>query len=171
MITTIYLDMDGVIADFDKGYSSIYGINCRDDPNADIRWYEFVKNDGFRNLPTTIDFTVLTTKLFSLDVNVEILSSLSIRNNYKDVAKQKYAWLEEHRLGDLPVTFVRKKVEKSDYADNTTLLIDDSAGCVDPFRARGGFAIQHSSARKTINELRCFEDKGLLCALSLHQEI
>jgi hypothetical protein len=41
MIDTIYLDMDGVIADFDKHYSSIYGCNCRDDPNKH-NWYDFV---------------------------------------------------------------------------------------------------------------------------------
>jgi hypothetical protein len=171
MIVTLYLDMDGVIADFDKGYSSIYNIVCRDDPKANTRWFEFVDNKGFENLEPTKDFHELMDYIFSLDVNVHILSALSARDNYNKVREQKVKWLEKHDLGHLPATFVRQKVDKSLHASPTCILIDDSSGCVNPFKGNGGYAILHESAGKTIAELEEYKRKGLLCALSLDQEI
>lgn len=168
MIDTIYLDMDGVICDFDRRYFSIYGVNCRDDPNKN-NWNEFVKERGFYKLETCTGFTSLIDKLYTFDVNVVILSCAGDRSDHNQVKKQKNDWLFDHNLGHLPAIFTRTKLEKSNYALPSTLLIDDSKKCVDPFKNKGGKAILHSTAKQTIVELNCLQEKGLLCALSLDQ--
>lgn len=169
MIDTIYLDMDGVICDFDKLYYSTYGINCRDDHNKN-NWYEFVKNEGFYNLPATKNADRLIDKLFSLNVNVVILSCISDRSDSKQVRKQKMKWLQEYNIGHLPTIFTKTKIEKSDHATPTSLLIDDSSACINPFKQKGGYGILHENVKDTVSQLDCFIDKGLLCALLSVQE-
>jgi hypothetical protein len=169
MIDTIYLDMDGVICDFDKLYHSTYGVNCRDDPNKD-NWYDFVKNNGFFNLPTTKNADKLIDKIFSLDVNVIILSCVSDKSNSSKVRNQKIKWLCEHNLGHLPSIFTKTKLEKSNHASPNSILIDDSVACINPFKQKGGYGILHENVKSTVSQLDCLIEKGLLCALSLVQE-
>ena len=166
MIETIYLDMDGVISDFDKRYSAIYGCNCRDDPN-EKHWFEFVKQKGFFLLDPCKGMVDLIEKLFSLDVNVVILTCVSERKNHGAVRDQKIDWLKEYNLGHLPAIFTRTKLQKSNFASPTSLIIDDSVKCVEPFKQKGGYGILHQNVKQTIIELNCLKDKGLLCALSL----
>lgn len=168
MIETIYLDMDGVISDFDKRYFSIYGCNCRDDPN-EKHWFEFVKQKGFFLLEPCKGMIDLIDNLYKLDVNVVILTCVSDRKNSRAVRDQKIDWLQEYNLGHLPAIFTHTKLQKSLFATSKTLLIDDSVKCIEPFKEKGGYGILHQNVKQTIIELNCLKDKGLLCALSLDQ--
>ncbi len=161
MINNIYLDMDGVIANFDKGYSAIYGLNCRDDPN-DNHWYEFVANNGFYNLETCEEFDILINKLNTLKCKLNILSCAGTRSNYEDVKEQKIKWLEKNNLGHLHSIFTKTKLEKSNYANDSSLLIDDSVPCIDPFKNKGGYGILHQTVSQTISQLDCLKKKGYI---------
>jgi hypothetical protein len=161
MIDTVYLDMDGVIADFDYGYRSLFGVNCRED-NVEQHWYDFVENDGFYKLHPTKSFTPLVSALFELDVNIIILTCVSERSDYKKVTSQKKRWLHEYNLGHLPAIFTRTKIGKSDYSSPNSLLIDDSPGCVNPFREKGGYAILHTVWKDTLKQIDCLKEKKLL---------
>lgn len=161
--------MDGVICDFDELYYSTYGVNCRDDTNKN-NWYEFVKHNGFYNLPPFKGFSTLIDTLYSYDVNVVILSCISDKSNNKQVRNQKIDWLDEYNLGHLPAIFTETKLQKSQFANPSSLLIDDSEACVTPFKKRGGYGILHVSAKQTVKELNCLKEKGLLCVQSLVQE-
>jgi len=165
-ITNIYLDMDGVICDFDEGYKKCYGLNCRDDPE-EYHWYEFVENKGFENLNPMKDMTLLMDYLYTLDVNITILSCVSNRRNHRSVRLQKNRWLINYNLGHLPAIFTRTKLEKSDYANGESILIDDSYECVRPFAMAGGHMVWHKSAKETIIELEKLKEESMLCALSL----
>jgi len=161
--------MDGVIADFDKLYSSTYGCFCREDPNKD-NWFDFVNKKGFVNIPLMVDALLLLQGLANMDVDIEILSCISNKSNANQVRLQKIEWLYNKGFGSLPYNFTATKSEKSDYATEETLLIDDSVACVNPFREAGGYAILHKNARNTIIEIDCMIKKGLVCALSSDQK-
>lgn len=164
MIKTIYLDMDGVISNFDKGYFSIYGVNCRED-NVEKHWYDFVENKGFFNLEPYEDMDELISFLTSLNVEIVILSCVSERSDYGNVTDQKIQWLKKYGLGQVSKVFTRTKLQKSEYAHSESLLIDDSVACITPFKQKNGYAILHTSAKQTIMELECLKNKGIICAL------
>jgi hypothetical protein len=66
-----------------------------------------------------------------------------------DSAKQqKLLWLNKHRI-PYKANFVRNKEEKAQYANPTSILIDDSIGCIAPFIAAGGHGILHTNSSNT----------------------
>lgn len=162
VIKTIYLDMDGVIADFDKGYNAIYGVFCRDDP-VKSHWTEAVKNGIFESLELMPGAQGMIDYIFTLGLNVEILSSVSNRGDGPDVARQKEAWLNKHGLGELKRNFTPNKKSKGKYANQHSLLIDDSQECYDAFTNGGGYSILHKDSVDTIKQLVCMNQRGLLC--------
>jgi len=162
VIKTIYLDMDGVIADFDRGYSAIYGVFCRDD-HVREHWTEAVKNGIFESLELMPGAQGMIDYIFTLGLNVEILSSVSNRGDGEDVARQKIAWLKKHNLEHLKYNFTPNKKSKGKFATTESLLIDDSQECYDAFTNKGGYAILHKDSVATIKQLVCMSNKGLLC--------
>ena len=65
---------------------------------------------------------------------------------------QKLKWLNEKNI-PWKANFTRNKEEKAQYASPTSILIDDSSGCIGPFIAAGGHGILHSHSSETIRIL------------------
>jgi hypothetical protein len=83
-------------------------------------------------------------------INIEILTS---KGTFDDVqgnaAKmQKMKWLDGKNIPYKP-NFVRSKEEKAKYATSSSILIDDSIGCIKPFNVAGGHGILHKSSKET----------------------
>lgn len=154
--------MDGVIADFDRGYSAIYGVFCRDD-HVREHWTEAVKNGIFERLELMPGAEGMINYIFTLGLDVEILSSVSNRGDGKEVARQKIEWLNKHGLGHLKRNFTPDKKSKGNYASVDSILIDDSKECYDAFTSKGGYGILHIDSVTTIRQLICMNDKGLVC--------
>ena len=66
--------------------------------------------------------------------------------------RQKMVWLNKHNITYKP-NFVRSKEEKSKFAHDRAILVDDSVGCVKPFLLTGGHGILHKNAADTVQEL------------------
>ena len=86
-------------------------------------------------------------------LDVEILSSAGWGPTRDEACRQKMTWLENHDLGYLPVTFTTNKIEKSNHALASSILIDDHLECINPFIDKGGCGILHKDADTTINTL------------------
>lgn len=144
----LYLDMDGVICNFDKAFREISG-----SPDDRVRFKTAINDYKiFRHLEYMPDAEELLTHVRSIvDVDIEILTSMGTFDPFlgKEVKRQKTNWLAERNI-NYPRNFVRSKVEKSKYATETSILIDDSIGCIDPFVAKGGEGILHKSTAETI---------------------
>lgn len=154
MIDIIYLDMDGVLVDFNKAYYDMFGVIARHDPNVEVNWFKAVDDGVFYKAPKMPGFDELIDFVLNTGKHVEILSSLSHRSNHYQVRMQKVDWLYNHGLDFMPRNFVRSKVEKSDYALSTSVLVDDTLGCINPFIDKGGWGILHTNAESTISELK-----------------
>jgi 5'(3')-deoxyribonucleotidase len=148
---TLYLDMDGVLADFNKEYTKIdpYKEDRKKFRSAVIDHKIFEKLDF---MPDTQELLNHVSKLH--DINVEILTSMGTHDPFQAMSAktQKMFWLQKHNI-PYRSNFVHSKQEKAQYANPRSILIDDSVGCISPFIEAGGHGILHVNASDSIRIL------------------
>ena len=142
---TLYLDMDGVLCNFDKAYR-VY-----DPEKNDRKKFRSSVMDGkiFENLEfmpngrNVLDF--VDTFRDRHNVKIEILTSMGTfdKEQGAEAKRQKLVWLEKQGI-TYPANFSRSKDEKALYAHQYAILFDDSIGCIEPFIQKGGHGIHHS---------------------------
>jgi len=159
---TLYLDMDGVLADFNKEYTKL------DPQRADRKRFREAVMDykiftHLEFMPDTQELLNHVSKLRGIDV--QILTSMGTHDPVQgnEAKSQKLTWLEKHNI-PYKANFVRNKQEKANYATPNSILIDDSVGCISPFIAAGGHGILHVNASETISIL----DSTILQIRALH---
>lgn len=160
---TLYVDLDGVLADFNKTYTKLR----TGAPDSTKRFRSAVMDHKiFENLDMMPDAHELLNHVHKLhNVHVEILTSMGTHNPTQaaETKKQKLSWLKKHGISYRP-NFVYSKAEKAEYATPTSILIDDSIGCVAPFIAAGGHGILHVNATDSIRML----DSTILQLRAIH---
>ena len=148
---TLYLDMDGVLADFHKAYDKFDPARTdRKRFREAVLTYRIFEDLDF--MPDTQELLNHVTKLHKIDV--QILTSMGTHDPFQgeEAKRQKLKWLDGKNI-PYKANFVRNKQEKSQYATPNTILIDDSAGCIGPFVAAGGHGILHTKSSETIRIL------------------
>ncbi len=158
MIKTIlvYVDMDGVLADFDAAMIDRFGVSA-DDITKEEKWEKIKNYDNdvepwFLSLQLMPDARELWAFLTSNFERVEILTAAGTTLN--DAPKQKRAWIKDNFGPDVRVNVVKKAKDKEVFAEENTILIDDRAKAVNPFIAAGGKGIIYTSAATTIKTLK-----------------
>jgi hypothetical protein len=152
----IYLDCDGVLADFDKGAEAILGAP----PHV------FEKRHGpglfWKRLATAEDFFGQLEPLpdaYELYDAVKHLKPVILtglpRGNW--AAPQKRRWAEQHFPGVEVITTLAAL--KREHCHPGDALVDDRDKHRRLWEAEGGVFIHHKSARSSIEELRA---KGYL---------
>ena len=150
---TLYLDMDGVLCNFDKAYRALPDVQEGEFDRKKFR-SAVIDYKIFEDLEMMPDAQELLNHVVKLNVKIEMLTSMGTHDPFQgNQAKyQKMKWLKDHNI-PYKANFVRSKPEKAEYATPTSILIDDSIGCVKPFEFAGGHSILHTSASRTITEL------------------
>ena len=157
-ITKIYLDMDGVIADFNKRYKELYKIEPKDADTYktfDKFFTMFIADRQFAKLDLMPDAMMLINYLRSLPVPTEILSSTSSEKRDAEIREQKIDWLNKHNI-EFPVNLVPGKRLKRDFSNENSLLIDDTSQNIDQWRVEGGIGILHTDTITTIGILKMY---------------
>ncbi len=155
----IFLDMDGVIADFDKRYFELFKTTSKEirmsrDYHAYNRnWKYFIELGHFMTLDKTPEADVLLATVAALDSTVMILSSSADHSSHKDVLEQKMYWLRKYNIKHAPIIVPGRRYKKHFAEGKGTLLIDDHEENVREFREAGGSAIHHYDINITLNEL------------------
>ena len=155
-IKTVYVDMDGVLADFDKKYHQFFGITPaqgRRDSYAQYsaRWNNFIDNKGFACLDWFEGGSQLVIWLNKQRdrglIDIAILSSSGGLDRHNEVREQKVKWLCDKGI-TWPSIIVPGKQYKAAFASGKTALIDDTLSNVEQFTANGGLGIRHLKDEK-----------------------
>ena len=148
---TLYLDMDGVLCNFDKAYRSL-----RTHATDGKRFHAAVMDYHiFEDLEFMSDAQELLNYVSKLEgIKIEILTSMGTFDVQQgnESKRQKQVWLDKWNI-PYKANFVRSKEEKSLYAHKFAILIDDSPGCITPFLTKGGQGILHKSSIETLSVL------------------
>ena len=148
---TLFLDMDGVLCNFDKAYRAI------DPDKADRKKFReaVFTYKIFEDLEFMPDARELLNYVSKLDgINIEILTSMGTYDVIQgNAAKyQKMHWLNKHNI-PYKSNFVRAKQEKANFAHDKAILVDDSSGCITPFNVKGGHGILHTKSSESIQQI------------------
>jgi hypothetical protein len=148
---TLFLDMDGVLCNFDKAYRAI------DPDKADRKKFRdavFI-HKIFEDLEFMSDAHELLDFVAKLqDIKIEILTSMGTYDELQghEAKTQKLYWLHKHNI-PYKANFVRAKQEKANFAHENAILVDDSIGCINPFNVKGGHGILHTKSSDTIQQI------------------
>ena len=159
-ISKIYVDMDGVLADFEKRYVKLYGSLTDRDRKHLFRsnFDDFIASGQFATLDLMPDALTLIHSLNTLNIPKEILSSTAYEETYDAIAKQKEVWLKDHHI-DWKPNFVPGKRHKYKFATPDSIIIDDTYSVIEDWRKAGGIAIWHKDALSTISQIHCIISK------------
>lgn len=153
-IDKIYVDMDGVIANFEKRYTERYGHISEQVRRKEFRgnFDDFIATEQFVTLELMPDARQLITTLDNIDIPKEILSSTAYQEVYETISDQKRRWLATHNIS-WPQNFVPGKAHKYKWATPTSIIIDDTLSVINDWEKAGGIAIRHKNAFDTLEDL------------------
>lgn len=150
MARQLYLDCDGVLADFDTGAAAILGLPPREfETRHGIGrfWQRLARApDFYFGLPLLPDAMTLFEAVRHLDPI--ILTGLP-RGNW--AADQKVRWAAKHFPGTRIITTLAR--DKRNHGKEGDVLVDDQLKHAPLWREMGGIFIHHRSADLTLRAL------------------
>jgi hypothetical protein len=155
-VTKIYVDMDGVIADFEKRFKELTGklpSDYKTEAGFRTNFQKIIDGGHFETLDKMTDFETLVSFLNSVPVEKCILSSTARPETNFAVAMQKMQWLAKVGI-TWPKIFVPGKQLKQEHATPNSILIDDTPIVIEQWNAAGGIGILHTDALSTIEMLK-----------------
>ncbi len=151
----LYLDCDGVLADFDKGATAILGAppSRFEERHGIGRFWKMLASapDFYFSLPLMPDAMQLFDAVKHLDPI--ILTGLP-RGNW--AADQKMRWAAKHFPGVRMITCMAR--DKRDHAKEGDVLVDDNSKYRHLWEQAGGIFVHHKNAAQSIEELRNYFD-------------
>jgi hypothetical protein len=153
MARRLYLDCDGVLADFEKGATALLGLPPRgyEKRHGPVRFWQKLARapDFYFGLPLMPDAMELFEAVRHLDPI--ILTGLP-RGNW--AADQKVRWAARYFPGTRIITTMAR--DKRDHAREGDVLVDDQLKHRHLWEEVGGVFIHHRNARDTLDQLAMY---------------
>jgi hypothetical protein len=149
-VSHLFLDLDGVLADFDAGATAVLGMSSRDFEAKHGKrefWRRLARaKDFYATLPLMPDAMVLFEAVKHLEPT--ILTGLPLGNW---AAPQKVRWAARHFPGTKIITTMAR--DKYKHMTGMDVLVDDRADHRERWKAAGGTFIHHKNARDSLQQL------------------
>ncbi len=166
-ISKIYFDMDGVLADFNRGIREMCGIEPVNQSNKkksdDDRIWEAVKS--IEHFYDKLEFMPGTREMFFDIYNkygdiCEILSAIpKPGRGIITAGEDKISWAHRKLTDKLKVNIVYREEKKNYAIGKDCILIDDFQKNILEWEAYGGTGILFSSVPETIKRLKEVEEE------------
>jgi hypothetical protein len=166
----VYLDMDGVLADFFGGVEKLYGVSHWKELTADKT--KDLKKEVIDRITGT-DFFATLPKFPTADGLIELVKKFTggtfsintspLRGDHENSGKYKKVWISNNI--ETPAEIVvtgRKETYAKDKASGTpNILIDDRPVNIQKWQAAGGYGILYQANRNQLNKVqKGLEDYG-----------
>lgn len=144
----LYVDMDGVLADFDKHHEDTFGVRpCKKSDNVD--WKRVRQTPNFYyNIPPMEDMLQLWEYIERYAPTV----LTGVPYSVEEAEQNKQGWVAKNLGKHVPVICCPSK-DKSKHCQQGDILIDDWEKYRHLWVNKGGVWITHTSAESTIREL------------------
>ena len=162
----VYLDMDGVLADFFGGVEFLYGVD---------HWKELT-NDKTKDLKkqvidriTGTDFFAVLPKFPTADALIDMVKKFTggkfsintspLRGDHENSAKYKRVWISNNieQPDEIIVTGRKESYAKDKGTGTPNILIDDRPVNIERWQAAGGYGILYQANRDSLEKVK----KGL----------
>ena len=162
----VYLDMDGVLADFFGGVEFLYGVE---------HWKELT-NDKTKDLKqqvidriTGTDFFAVLPKFPTADALIDMVKKFTggkfsintspLRGDHENSAKYKKIWISNNieQPDEIIVTGRKESYAKDKGTGTPNILIDDRPINIQRWQAAGGYGILYQANRDSLEKVK----KGL----------
>ena len=152
----IYLDMDGVLADFNTAARSYLNASKADKRDAEQNgrwpkhsWHKLIHAPNFyRHLPKMprADDLVALARRFrdELGWELRILTAIPTKNEVPDVFQDKFDWIAEY-YSDIRICFGPYSYDKFKHARPGDILVDDRRSNCEEWLEAGGVAVRVTS--------------------------
>lgn len=146
----IYLDLDGLFADFEEGFKKISGYYPKEVAKGKLWGTIHRAEHFFYNLPMIKE----SKKLWQVVEPTDPIFLTGLPSSAQG-KEDKIRWVHKH-YGDQYDVIVVPKKEKRNYAKPNHILIDDTHSNVNEWNADGGIGIFHEkdNFHRTITELK-----------------
>ena len=162
-IKKIYFDMDGVLADFERGINEICGMDMPiqglSTDEEDNRMWEAVKEaDHFYDNLEPMKGAIDMYRELSSKYDCEILSAIPKPHRCIATAgEDKRNWVYRVLSPSINVNIVYSQDKKNYAKDKTTILIDDLDKNIKEWENCGGTGIKFESAEQVLKRIKELE--------------
>ena len=165
-IKKLYLDMDGVLADFERGVCELAGaeplpVNGKRSPSDDDRMWDAIRTvDHFYGrlepMPGAVElFGRLRAKYGDA---CEILTGVpKPRRQIEHAREDKLEWVRRRLSEDVVVNIVLRAQKPEFCTGPDCVLLDDTLGNIQEWKAAGGTGILYEGAEQTLAVLARLE--------------
>lgn len=148
----IFVDMDGVIADFDKQFKEFSGQNSKEyeQENGTKAFWKLIDKIGVKYW-SEMSWMPEGKELWNYvaPYNPKLLSAPSRSNNSRLGKKE---WVEKHLPGVQLI--LAERPNKQNYSGRDKILIDDNKQTITEWKANSGIGLHFISTTQTIEELK-----------------
>lgn len=160
----LYLDMDGVVADFDEYAYRTLGIGPAQGIYPENIWQKLAENKRiYRDLIKTTYADVLLENCieFCKNNNYELLFLTAVPkgNDIPYAFFDKVNWARTH-FQNIPVLFGPYSKDKYLHCNGNDILIDDRVSNINAWTTAGGIAIHHTDIETTLKHLKSLGKNG-----------